>query len=1224
MTGELNHDDRGFLVGPKVTDDLDKIARELALLREIRGNTEETVEQLGRLVDAVNSANAFMPVEPNRPPTPARGPDERPGLAMVAPALPGAATEAPASAGPAPAVQVDVPPIDIDPIIVAHVPAAVAPIAPGPATSTATVSAPGIASQSGRRPPAQDLGAGEDVRSAPIAPPATPGAPSAANASVAAAPGASGPDHRQARDEQGRFAPAAPGSPAHVPLPTGDPIIADPRQARIANEEQERRRDARGRFERAGADQEQPDAGHPAQRRRGADGRFGSGDREDAGSGETRTSKAMGAASESLKSVADGLSHGADNVDPAVTAVKELGGIVSPVVGAVKPLGRLFGMGRTPEDKRQRQAIVWYRRIWGELREGNKKSGGRGMGLVLTGLLSMLGMLLSPLRALARMTGMLKALSALGGLAKGLGGLRGRGERGGRGRRGARSADGSRRGQGSTARRQAIDRRGRRAAEARHITRNPETGRFESRASTRPSSASSRTAASGAGASAGGTGSTDAARPRETRDTARSRRAGRTAPAEAVAEGSGRGARAGLGDEAGAHSKASKAARMARGTGKLGKKLLTKIPVLGAVLGAGLFAQAAMGKDDPNATPEEQRAQKADRWGAMGGLAGGVLGGALGMVGGPAGAIVGNMLGDQLGTAVGEWLSTVDMTGMMADISSAWTTVADGALKMASDSFTAVKDSWNSVVAAGSSMISGMADWAKESWGKVADAYYNVKDKLVETFTEAREKVVSTYRSAKDTVQDKAYTARDYINEKRASIQDVKQNALNKISGGRYTGGSNARKDALIKAMDDGGITDEKSKAALMANVDHESSGFKANGENLNYSAKRLQQVFPKYYKDVETARADAGNPEAIANRVYGGRMGNKDPGDGFKYRGRGDIQLTGRDQYERMGQKLGIDLVNNPELASDPRYSAQIAVQHWKDSGANALAAKGDIKGARIRTNGGTNGWSDVEAKYDAYLAQANAGDLTPTRKADDVRVAAPKNAMGAIDSTLAKVKGRPAGAGPAPVGVLAAAGAGAGQQSGPAVPKAGAGLSLEALATPLAKPPVSVPGSPGTMAASPIAPGALNASSASGAPGGSTLAGIGALEGPTPLQTAVKGSSAPLGMMPMAAASLAPVMPVANPGSMQARAPAMVSTSAPAAVPPIKVPSYSAPAPDASHARIPATPQVAKPIPAPNKTPAAPAGQLLAPLSQNVSDRAIAHAATGGLGMGGIARSL
>jgi predicted chitinase len=1217
MTRELNHDAGGFLVGPKVTDDLDKIARELALLREIRGNTEETVEQLGRLVDAVNSANAFKPVEPNRPPMPPRGPDERSGLAMIAPALPGAAAEKPASAGPAPAVQVDVPPIDIEPIIVAHAPASVAPIAPGPATSTATVSAPGAASQPGGRPLAQNPGAGEDTRAAPAPPAVAPGAPPSATTS-AAAPDTSGSTHRQARDEQGRFASAAPGTPAHVPLPTGDPIIADPRQARIAAEEQGRRRDAQGRFERAGADQEAPEAGHSAQRRRGADGRFGSGDREDAGSSETRTSKAMGAASESLKSVADGLSHGADNVDPAVTAAKELGGIVSPVVGAVKPLGRLFGMGRTPEDKRQRQAVVWYRRIWGELREGNKKSGGRGMGLVLTGLLSMLGMLLSPLRALARMTGMLKALGALGGLAKGLGGLRGRGDRGGRGRRGTRGADGGRRGQGANARRQAIDRRGRRAAEARHITRNRETGRFESRTSTRPGSTSSRTAASSAGS--GTASSPDAARAKEKRAAIRSRRAGRTAPAEVVAEGSGRATRAGLGEEAGAPSRASKAARAARGAGKVGKKLLTKIPVLGAVLGAGLFAQAAMAKDDPNATPEEQRAQKADRWGAMGGLAGGVLGGALGMVGGPAGAIVGNMLGDQLGTAVGEWLSTVDMTGMMADISSAWTTVADGAFKMASDSFTAVKDGWSSVVAAGSSMISGMADWAKESWGKVADAYYNVKDKLVETFTEAREKVVSTYRSAKDTVQDKAYTARDYINEKRASIQDVKQNALYKISGGRYTGGSNARKDELIKAMDAGGITDEKSKAALMANVDHESGGFKAKGENLNYSAKRLQEVFPKYYKDAETARADAGNPEAIANRVYGGRMGNKDPGDGFKYRGRGDIQLTGRDQYERMGQKLGIDLVNNPELASDPRYSAQIAVQHWKDSGANELATRGDIKGARRRTNGGTNGWSDVEAKYEGYLAQANAGDLTPTRKADDVRVAAPKTAMGAIGSTLAKVKGQPAGAAAGPVGVLAAAG----QKNGAAAPKVGAALSLEALATPLVKTPVSVPGSPGAMAATPAAPGALNAGSTTGAPGGSMLAGMGVMAGPTPLQVAAKGSSMPLGMMPMTPVSLAPVTPAANPASVQARAPAMVSGSAPAAVPPIKVPSYSAPAPDASHARIPATPQVAKPMPAPSKTPAAPAGQVLAPLSQNISDRAIAHAATGGIGMGGTARSL
>lgn len=1029
---QLNHDAGGFLVGPRLTDDLDKISRELELLRAIRGDTEQTVEQLGRLVDALSGLDAVSPAEPNRPPLSPRGSDERLARA-VTPALPGAGSGAPLVPPGAPTLSLSLAPTDLAPLVAANAPA-----------------------------------------TPRVSPPATP----------------------RARDESGRFAPAA--APQSLPLVTRAPVIADPAVARNERDKNEQKR--------------------------GSNGRFGSSDTADSDkSGESRTAKAMGAASESLKNAADGLASGADNIDPAVSAAKELGGIVAPVINTIKPLGRLFGRGRSPEEKRQKQSVVWYRRIWGELREGNKKSGGRGMGLLLTGLMSMLGMLLGPLRAFARMTGLLRALGGLGALAKGLGGLRGaRGGsagRTGKAGRGARGAD-------APNRRGAISERGRRTAEANRVRRNPETGRFESQSSTRPG-----------------------------RDvqSARTGQAGKGKPgASAVSERPAR-------------LRSSRAARVATGAAKAGKGLLRKIPILGALLGAGMFASAAMAKDDPNDSDEDRKANKADRWGTMGGVAGGLLGSVLGLVGGPAGAIAGGMLGDQLGTAVGEWLSTVDMTGMMADISSAWTTVADGASKMAGDAFGAVKDGWNSLVTLGGGVFSSLGDWAKETWGKVADTFNTVKDKIVDTFNDTKAKIVEAYNGAKDTVNDKVQTAKDYVGEKAATVKDAGQNALNTVTGGRYTGGSNARKDELIKAMDAGGITDPQSKAALMANVDHESGGFKAKEENLNYSAKRLQEVFPKYYKDAESARGDAGNPEAIANKVYGGRMGNTDPGDGFKFRGRGDIQLTGKDQYAAMGKKLGIDLVNNPELANDPKYSAQIAVEHWKSSGANALAAKGDIAGARVKTNGGTNGMADVNAKYDQYLAQAKAGDLTPTRQANEVRVPPPVAANDAINRTLSVVKGQPA--------------------TGP-------------LAWPTAGTPVNA------------------------APG--VGAGAGVPSTPTPLQTGpTKLSQAqPIGVLPIPSAA-APVPVSANPGSVQAKAPSMMmSTAAPAAIAPLQVPSYSAPAPDASQARISPTPQVAKPMMTPSKAPSPTAGQVATPLTQNLADRAIAHAATGGIGMGGAAR--
>lgn len=400
-----------------------------------------------------------------------------------------------------------------------------------------------------------------------------------------------------------------------------------------------------------------------------------------------------------------------------------------------------------------------------------------------------------------------------------------------------------------------------------------------------------------------------------------------------------------------------------------------------------MVANAVMADDDPNATPAEKASAKTEKWGTVGGVTGGLAGAAIGSLLGPLGTIAGGIAGDYVGSLMGEWLSKVDFSVVSKTITDTFASVAAGTLDLAKSGFESLKGAWNGMVASGAELLQGMTDSVKEAFGKAVDSLLSLKD----------------------TVADKVQGAKDYVGEKATGVKDAGQNLLNTVTGGRYTGGSNARKDELIKAMDAGGITDQKSKAMLMANLDHESGGFTKNEENLNYSAKRLQEVFPKYYKTPEAARADAGNPEAIANKVYGGRMGNTDAGDGFKYRGRGDIQLTGKSQYEEMGKKLGVDLVNNPDLAKDPKISAQIAVQHWKSSGADRAAMAGDQDRARKLTNGGTNGLADVKSKYDGYLAQAQAGDLTPTRRADQGTVQAPVGANAAMASTMATVRGAP-----------------------------------------------------------------------------------------------------------------------------------------------------------------------------------------------------------------------
>lgn len=139
-----------------------------------------------------------------------------------------------------------------------------------------------------------------------------------------------------------------------------------------------------------------------------------------------------------------------------------------------------------------------------------------------------------------------------------------------------------------------------------------------------------------------------------------------------------------------------------------------------------------------------------------------------------------------------------------------------------------------------------------------------------------------------------------------------------------------------------------------------ESMGFTRLEENLHYSAGRLVAVWPNHFPAIESAEAVAGNPEATANAVYGGRMGNTEPDDGWTYRGRGLIQITGRANYAAASQWSGLDLIGNPQLASQPASAAQIAAAYWNHHGCNAMADTGDIEAITRAINGGLNGLDD------------------------------------------------------------------------------------------------------------------------------------------------------------------------------------------------------------------------------------------------------------------------
>lgn len=223
--------------------------------------------------------------------------------------------------------------------------------------------------------------------------------------------------------------------------------------------------------------------------------------------------------------------------------------------------------------------------------------------------------------------------------------------------------------------------------------------------------------------------------------------------------------------------------------------------------------------------------------------------------------------------------------------------------------------------------------------------------------------------------------------EKEAQAEAAKkkgfvQRGIEKVkSVGRAVFG-NRNKDAMVKQMAESGITDPKEKAMFMAQLDHESGGFTKMEESFNYkSAARLMQVSGSARKQGQPAveKAMAQGPEAIAELMYGGRMGNKSPGDAYNFRGRGAIQLTGRENYARAGKALGIDLENHPELAAEPENSAKVAAWYWKDSKLGAAARMGDVRAVTKKINGGTNGLDDRTAKYGKYLSAASAGAFSP-----------------------------------------------------------------------------------------------------------------------------------------------------------------------------------------------------------------------------------------------------
>jgi putative chitinase len=166
--------------------------------------------------------------------------------------------------------------------------------------------------------------------------------------------------------------------------------------------------------------------------------------------------------------------------------------------------------------------------------------------------------------------------------------------------------------------------------------------------------------------------------------------------------------------------------------------------------------------------------------------------------------------------------------------------------------------------------------------------------------------------------------------------------------------------------------------AHFLAQCAHESGNFKATRENLNYSSAGLLKTFPKYFKDIETAKKYERKPEAIANRVYSNRMGNGDEssGDGFKHRGRGYIQLTGKQNYSSFDKVVDEDILANPDLVAT-KYPMLSAAWFWDSRKLNAIADTGAtdavVTSITLKVNGGRNGLADRISKFKVFFASLN-----------------------------------------------------------------------------------------------------------------------------------------------------------------------------------------------------------------------------------------------------------
>ncbi len=190
------------------------------------------------------------------------------------------------------------------------------------------------------------------------------------------------------------------------------------------------------------------------------------------------------------------------------------------------------------------------------------------------------------------------------------------------------------------------------------------------------------------------------------------------------------------------------------------------------------------------------------------------------------------------------------------------------------------------------------------------------------------------------------------------------------------------------------GLTTKAEICDFMAQVSEETGGGTEIEENLNYTAQRLCQVWPSRFRSLSHAGPFAHNPRMLADNVYGGRMGNRpDTDDGWNFRGRGAIEITGRDMYQKVGAQMGVDLIKQPDDITDPLHFLEGGAAFWRMNGLNVYSDREDFRGETLRINGGLTGldarqqwrrrWQQEEDLLDIGVSIPDATPSTSTSTA-------------------------------------------------------------------------------------------------------------------------------------------------------------------------------------------------------------------------------------------------